>query len=35
MYVFDICAKNEADPNCGLGGVCETSQRQTDGFTLL
>ena len=34
-YVLDICAKNQVDPSCGLGGVCETSDRQTDGFTLL
>ena len=34
-YVLDICAKNESDPNCGLGRVCETSHIQTDGFKLL
>ena len=34
-YVLDICAKNDADPDSGLGGVCETSYTQTDGFTLL
>ena len=34
-YVLDICAKNDADPDSGLGGVCKTSYTQTDGFTLL
>ena len=34
-YVLDICAKNDADPDSGLGGVYETSYTQTDGFTLL
>ena len=33
--VLDIHAKNKADPTSGLGGVCGTSHRQTDGFTLL
>ena len=28
-------AKNDADPTSGLGGVCETSHRHTDGLTLL
>ena len=28
-------ANNDADPAIGLGGVCETSDRQTDGLTLL
>ena len=34
-YVLDICAKNEADLDSGLGGVRGTSDTQTDGFTLL
>ena len=33
--MIDICTKNEADPDSGLGEVCETSHRQTDEFTLL
>ena len=33
--VLDICANNEVDPTIGLGGVCETSNTQTDGLTLL
>ena len=33
--MLDISAKNEADPDSGLGGVCETSDTHTDGFTLL
>ena len=34
-YVHYIFAKNEADPDSGLGRICETSDRQTDGLTLL
>ena len=34
-YVLNICAKNEVDLDSGLGEVSETSDTQTDGFTLL
>ena len=33
--VLGNLAKNDADPTSGLGGVCGTSHRQTDGLTLL
>ena len=34
-YVLNICVKNEVDLDSGLGGVSETSDTQTDEFTLL